>query len=164
MFKKGFQGAVAARNILLPFSDRGILENEIPEVIFTSPEIATIGLSARAAKEKFGEKAIGASVLRLGEVDRAICEGSTKGLVKIVYNKRGKKIIVGATIVAPVAGELISEISVAMKAKIPFDQFAKVIHPYPSYAIALQTMAADVYYEDVKKLRWLYNILKRLKL
>jgi len=59
---------------------------------------------------------------------------------------------------------LISEISVAMKAGMSFPSLAKVIHPYPSYAIALQIMAADIYYEETAKFLWLYNILKKIGL
>jgi len=65
---------------------------------------------------------------------------------------------------APVAGELIGEISVAMKAGMTWPNLAKAVHPYPSYAFALQSMAAEVYYEEVGKYRWVYNILKRLNL
>jgi hypothetical protein len=65
---------------------------------------------------------------------------------------------------APAAGELISEIAVARSAGMTFDALAKVIHPYPSYAMALQLMAADVYYEKTTNLLWLYNFLKRIGL
>jgi pyruvate/2-oxoglutarate dehydrogenase complex dihydrolipoamide dehydrogenase (E3) component len=158
----GFQGAIAARNILLPLTDLGVL-TEIPGTTFTSPEVASVGYSEAQAKEEFGENAVAVSSMRLDEVDRAICDGQTKGILKVVYRKRNGKIL-GATMMAPCGGELISEICVAMKANMPFDQLAKVIHPYPSYAIALQIMAADVYYENTSKLVPLYNILKRLGL
>ena len=102
--------------------------------------------------------------MRMDEVDRAICDGATKGMIKVIYSTKGKKKILGATIMAPVAGELISEISVAMNAGTSFPNLAKAVHPYPSYAFALQSMAAEVYYEDLGKLRWLLNFLKRLGL
>ena len=76
--------------------------------------------------------------------------------------RKGK--ILGATMMCPAGGELISEISVAMKAGMSFEDLAKVIHPYPSYAIALQQMAADVYYAKTKKSVPLYNVLKKLGL
>jgi len=159
----GYQGAVAARNILLPFTDPGTLGNDVPASIFTSPEVAQIGYSEKAAKAHFGENVVGVSKLYLDQVDRAICDGSTKGFIKVIYSKKGRKNILGATIMAPVAGELIAEISVAMKAGMTFPNLAKAIHPYPSYAFALQSMAAEVYYEEIGKYRWVYNILRRLK-
>jgi len=160
----GYQGAVAARNILLPFTDPGTLGNSVPTTTFTSPEVATIGYSEAAAKAEFGENKVSVSTLNMNEVDRAICDDATKGIIKVVYSSKGKKKILGATIMAPVAGELISEISVAMQAGMGWPSLAKAVHPYPSYAFALQSMAAEVYYEDVGKLRWLYNILKKLGL
>jgi pyruvate/2-oxoglutarate dehydrogenase complex dihydrolipoamide dehydrogenase (E3) component len=126
--------------------------------------VATIGYSEASAEAEFGGKAVSVSTLRLDEVDRAVCDDSTKGIIKVVYSSKGKKKILGATIMAPVAGELISEISVAMSAGMGFPSLAKAVHPYPSYAFALQAMAAEVYYEDVGKYRWIYNILKRLGL
>ena len=163
-FCTGYQGAVAARNILLPFTDPGKLGNDVPTTTFTSPEVATIGYSEAAAKAEFGEKAVSVSSLRLDEVDRAVCDNATKGIIKVVYSSKGKKKILGATIMAPVAGELISEISVAMNAGMGFPGLAKAVHPYPSYAFALQAMAAEIYYEDVGKYRLVYNILKKLGL
>ena len=101
--------------------------------------------------------------MRLDEVDRALCEGQRHGILKVLYHLQTGQIL-GATIMAPAAGELISEISVARSAKMPFDAMAKVMHPYPSYAMALQLMAANVYYEKTTRLLWLYNFLKQLGL
>lgn len=158
----GYQGAIAARNILLPLSDPGVL-SEVPTTTFTSPEVASVGYSEAAAKEMFGEGSVLVSKMDLEEVDRAVCEGETKGFLKVIYRKRGGQIL-GATIMAPVAGELISEIVVAMKAGMSFPNMAKAIHPYPSYAIALQIMASKAYYKDVEKYRGVYDFLKWLGL
>jgi pyruvate/2-oxoglutarate dehydrogenase complex dihydrolipoamide dehydrogenase (E3) component len=158
----GYQGAIAARNILLPLSDPGVLQ-DIPATTFTSPEVASVGYSEAAAKKEFGENAVAVSKMDLSEVDRAVCDGETKGFLKVIYKKRGGKIL-GATIMAPVAGELISEIVVAMKAGMSFPDLAKAIHPYPSYAIALQIMASEAYYENVGRYRAIYDFLKKLGL
>lgn len=101
--------------------------------------------------------------MNLDEVDRALCEGQRLGILKVLYHLRTGQIL-GATIMAPAAGELISEISVARSAGMPFDALAKVMHPYPSYAIAIQLMAASVYYEKTTRLLWLYNFLKQIGL
>ena len=63
---------------------------------------------------------------------------------------------------APVAGEVVSELSVAMAAGLPFDKLAVVMHSYPAYSMALQIMAAEVYYAKTKKSQGLYRVLKRL--
>lgn len=122
-----------------------------------------MGYTEAKAIEELGKSKVAISEINLSKVDRAVCDGQTKGFIKVVHHKKNGQIL-GATIMAPSAGELISEISIAMTAKIPFANLAKVIHPYPSYAIAIQIMAAEVYYEKTMKLKWLYDILKQFGL
>lgn len=155
----GFQGAIAARNILLPFTDSGVLQ-EIPAATFTSPEISSVGLSQAGAIKEYGEDKVAVAFKRLEHVDRAICDGEEKGFIKIMYLKKNLR-IVGATVMSPSAGELISEISVAMRAKMPFDQLSYVVHTYPAYSIALQIMAAQINYSKTKKLKPILDFLKR---
>lgn len=120
----GFQGAIAARNILLPLTDPGVLKS-VPATTFTAPEVASIGYSESEAKQEFGENTVVVSKMNLSKVDRAVCTGETKGFIKVIYSKKNGQIL-GATIMAPCAGELISEINVAMQAKLPFPDLAKV--------------------------------------
>ncbi|KAL7539294.1 hypothetical protein ACHAXR_009161, partial [Thalassiosira sp. AJA248-18] len=159
----GYQGAIAARNILLPLKDSGVL-SEVPSTTFTDPEVSSFGLTEEAAVAQYGESAVSTSFRPLTKVDRAICEGKDdNGFIKITYQTRNKQIL-GATIMAPAAGEMISELAVAQGGKLSFDKLATVMHSYPSYSIALQQMAADVYYDKLKKSKWLYDILKKLGL
>ncbi len=79
-------------------------------------------------------------VHQLSEVDRAIAEGDTDGFVKI-HTKKGSDKIVGATIVARHAGDLISEISVAMAGGLGLGGLTSVIHPYPTQADAIRQVA-----------------------
>lgn len=156
----GYQGAIAARNILLPLKDPGVLA-EVPSTTFTDPEVASFGLTERAARERYGEGLVSASFRPLAKIDRAVCEGKNRhGFIKIVYQSKTKQIL-GATIVAPVAGELVSELAVAKDAKLSLDRLSTVMHSYPSYSIALQQMAADVYYDKLKKNKSLYDVLKK---
>ena len=159
----GYQGAIAARNILLPLKDLGVL-SEVPSTTFTDPEIASFGLTEQAANEKYGASAVSVSLWKLGKVDRAVCEGTdTNGFIKVLYQTKTKQIL-GATIMCPSAGEMISELSVAKETKLPFDKLATVMHSYPTYSIALQQMAAQVYYDKLKKSKSLYDVLKRIGL
>jgi hypothetical protein len=64
----------------------------------------------------------------------------------------------------PSAGQMISEISLAMEAGFSFDKLAKVMHVYPSYSIALQQMVAEVYYERTLRLKPVYDSLKSIEL
>ena len=81
--------------------------------------------------------------VEMKDVDRAILDGETEGFVKI-HIKQGSDRIVGATIVAAHAGDLISEISVAMAGGVGLGQLASVIHPYPTQAEAIRK-AGDLY-------------------
>ncbi len=137
----------------------------LPSTTFTSPQVASVGYNEHDAKEKFGINNVGVAMKRLEQVcDRSICDGTELGgMIKVLYHKRTTQIL-GATIVAPVAGEMISELCVAMKAGMKFDQLATVIHPYPSYSIALQIMAAEIYYQKLRPWKPVLDILKRLGL
>jgi pyruvate/2-oxoglutarate dehydrogenase complex dihydrolipoamide dehydrogenase (E3) component len=77
------------------------------------------------------------------DVDRAVADGEEEGFVKI-HVKEGTDKIVGATVVARHAGELINNISLAICSHIGLRRLAKVIYPYPTQAAAIK-MAADSY-------------------
>jgi len=107
----------------------------IPWCTYTDPEIAHVGLYAHEAHAQ--NIPIQTFVQELDGVDRAILDGETNGFVK-VHVKQGTDRIVGATIVAAHAGDLISEISVAMKSGMGLKKLASVIHPYPTQADAIR--------------------------
>ena len=228
----GFQGAIAARNILLPLSDPGVLGGGgVPACVFTEPEIARVGLTeaeARAAAAKPADVAV--AYRRMSKVDRAITMGVGElGFIKIVY-KPADGTILGATcayareeeeatalqrsplrlrlpnaghapcarallsslsaprsdcvspllrppprpplrpppsprrVMGPSAGELIAELSVAMSGKVKLPALASIMHAYPTVSIALQQMAAEVYYDKLEASMPLYNVLSKLGL
>lgn len=106
----------------------------MPWCTYTDPELAHVGLSEAQARERHGS-AIAVYRQDFDEVDRSILEGKTDGFVKVVALK-GK--ILGATIVGVGAGDLISEISVAMAAGAKLGTIAATIHPYPTTAEAIR--------------------------
>jgi pyruvate/2-oxoglutarate dehydrogenase complex dihydrolipoamide dehydrogenase (E3) component len=113
----------------------------IPWCTYTDPEIAHVGMyEADAAKAGVQ---VDTYTIPMSDVDRAIAEGETEGMVR-VHVKKGTDKILGATIVARHAGEMISEISVAMKGKLGLGALSGVIHPYPTQAEAIRK-AADNY-------------------
>ena len=113
----------------------------IPWCTYTDPEVAHVGIN-EAEAEKQGIQ-IETFIKPLSEVDRAIVDGETEGMVKI-HVKRGSDKILGATIVARHAGEMISEITLAMVGKIGLGALAAVIHPYPTQAEAIR-QTGDLY-------------------
>ncbi|MFW5967536.1 MAG: FAD-containing oxidoreductase [Persicimonas sp.] len=106
----------------------------IPWCTYTDPELAHVGLYPRDLEER--EIDYQTYEQPLDDVDRAILEGETDGFVRVHVDGSGT--ILGATIVAPNAGDLISEIAVAMRADMKLDALGDVIHPYPSIAGAIR--------------------------
>jgi pyruvate/2-oxoglutarate dehydrogenase complex dihydrolipoamide dehydrogenase (E3) component len=113
----------------------------MPWCTYTDPEIAHVGLYERDARDRGVE--VDTYVREFKEVDRAVLDGEEDGFVKF-HVRKGRDEILGATIVARHAGEMISEISVAMAARIGLGKLASVIHPYPTQAEALR-QCGDAY-------------------
>jgi pyruvate/2-oxoglutarate dehydrogenase complex dihydrolipoamide dehydrogenase (E3) component len=113
----------------------------VPWCTYTDPELAHTGLGALEAAER--GIAVQEWTRPFGEVDRARAEGVTEGFVRI-RTRAGSDRIVGATIVGPRAGDLISEVSVAMAGGLGLGRLASVIHPYPTRAEAIRQLG-DAY-------------------
>lgn len=113
----------------------------VPWCVYTDPEIAQVGLTESEARSKGVEFETFSS--KLSEVDRAILDDAVDGFVK-VHVKKGSDEILGATIVAKNAGNMISEITLAMIEGIGLGKLADVIRPYPTESEAI-TKAADIY-------------------
>jgi pyruvate/2-oxoglutarate dehydrogenase complex dihydrolipoamide dehydrogenase (E3) component len=113
----------------------------IPWCTYTDPEIAHVGMYERDAKEK--GIAVETFVRPLKDVDRAIADGEEEGFVKI-HVRKGTDKILGATIVARHAGEMISELTLAIVGQVGLKTLSKVIHCYPTQAEAIK-QAADAY-------------------
>jgi pyruvate/2-oxoglutarate dehydrogenase complex dihydrolipoamide dehydrogenase (E3) component len=113
----------------------------IPWCTYTSPELAHVGLTLENA-EKDG---IGADVLTipLDQVDRAVLDGTDEGFLRLVI-KKGTDRVLGATLVADHAGELLGELTLAVKAGIGLNTIAGTIHAYPTQAEVLKK-AADTW-------------------
>lgn len=103
----------------------------MPWCTFTEPEIAHVGLYEADAKAKGLE--VETYTFKLDEVDRAILDGEEEGFARVHIQKGSDKIL-GATIVASHAGDMIGEFSVAMKAGAGAKTIAGTIHPYPTQA------------------------------
>ncbi len=102
---------------------------------YTDPEVAHVGLSADAARQRGIE--LDTFTEPLTSLDRAITDGAIEGFARI-HTRRGSGAIVGATIVSPHAGDLIAEVSVAIAGRLSLGGLAGVIHPYPTYAEAIR--------------------------
>lgn len=136
------QGRTVLASLLLPFKKK-MDRQAMPRSTFTDPEVASFGLLEQKAKEAYGEENIAVYTVPMSENDRAITAGRTEGFVKVVTKKMSSHIL-GATIVGPRAGEMLPELSLAAKEKIPLRKLASLIHPYPTYNLAIRR-AADLW-------------------
>jgi len=156
-----FAARIVIQNALFSFGPLGrrrLSSLTMPWATYTSPEIAHVGLYEKEAKEKGIE--VDTFTLEMSKVDRAILDGETEGFVR-VHVRKGTDEIVGATVVAAHAGDLISELTLAMKAKLGLKTIGATIHPYPTQAEAIRKVG-DLYNRTrltpfVKKLmgKWL---------
>jgi pyruvate/2-oxoglutarate dehydrogenase complex dihydrolipoamide dehydrogenase (E3) component len=101
----------------------------IPWCTYTDPEIAHVGMYEQEARDRGIE--VETITVPLAEVDRAILDGEDEGFLK-VHHRKGR--ILGATLVARHAGEMISEITLAMTAGVGLGTIYSTIHPYPTQA------------------------------
>ena len=113
----------------------------IPWATYTDPEVAHVGLYEKDLVER--NIAFATFTREFADVDRGIVDGETDGFVKI-HVKKGTDQILGATIVGSHAGDMISEITVAMQGGMGLGKLANVIHPYPTAADAIR-QCGDAY-------------------
>jgi len=155
------QARVVVRNILMPFQflRQKMDYSVVPWCTYSDPEVAHVGLGEKGAWQERIDYDL--FVVSLADVDRAVVESEEAGFAKILTAKGSDKIL-GATIVAPHAGDLLHEFVLAMNAKIGLGKIASMIHAYPTFA-ELARKAADKYNKTrltprAKKIfTWLYE-------
>jgi pyruvate/2-oxoglutarate dehydrogenase complex dihydrolipoamide dehydrogenase (E3) component len=155
------QARVVVRNILMPFQflRQKVDYSVVPWCTYTDPEVAHVCLGEKEAQQKNLDYDL--FLVPLEDVDRAVVESEDAGFAKILTAKGSDKIL-GATIVAPHAGDLLHEFVLAMKAKIGLGTIASTIHAYPTFA-ELARKAGDKYNKTrltprAKKIfKWLYD-------
>lgn len=136
----GWQGFIAVRNALLPGSSKGITD-QVPWTTFTDPEVAHVSMTEEQARKKLGDDVL-TNTWPMRRVDRALNEAEDTGFLKLIYRKDRK--LLGVTIVAAEAGEMINEWVVAMKHGFKADELASAIHVYPTYSTASMQASAAV--------------------
>lgn len=103
----------------------------IPRVTFTDPEVASVGLSEKQARDGGIDVVVGAT--DAGESARGYIQDFQDGLVKLVIDRK-RKVLVGATIVSPRAGEMIGELILAVKTRTPISVLKDTVRPFPTFS------------------------------
>jgi pyruvate/2-oxoglutarate dehydrogenase complex dihydrolipoamide dehydrogenase (E3) component len=130
-----WQAFMAVRNAVLPGKSVGHADI-VPWTTFTEPEVAHVGLSEAAAREAYGDK-VEVSLFPMSKVDRAHAENDTSGFLKLVF-QRGLFLpkLLGVTIVAGRAGEMIQEWVMILQSGVSPTKLTRSIHVYPTYTRA----------------------------
>ena len=138
----GYHAGIVIRNMLFRLPAR-IAETLTPRVTYTDPELAHVGLGEDTAAAAWGAANIRTQSVSLAGNDRAVAERRTEGTVKIVTHRNGR--ILGATILAPQAGEMILAWSLAIGTRRKIASMAGVIAPYPTFGDAGKRAAGQFF-------------------
>ncbi|RMG31961.1 MAG: mercury(II) reductase, partial [Bacteroidetes bacterium] len=146
VYTAALEGKVAAENAFGLQSSTDY--TALPWVVFTDPQVAGVGMDeAEAARQGIPHEV---TVLPLSEVPRAIAARDTRGFIKLIRNPETDQLL-GARILAPEGGELVMEVSLAIRYGITTEQLANALHPYLTLAEGIK-LAAITFRKDVKQL------------
>ena len=134
------QARILIANALFPARQK-VSQLVVPHCTYTDPEIAQVGLTLAEADE--ANIAVDSFSVPLEAVDRAVLDGESEGFARVVL-KKGTDRILGATLVGRHAGEMISELTLAMTSNQGLAAIGRTIHPYPTQAEAIRKLA-DAY-------------------
>jgi pyruvate/2-oxoglutarate dehydrogenase complex dihydrolipoamide dehydrogenase (E3) component len=123
-----YHGQVIARRLL--GTDARADHTAVPRVTFTDPEVASVGLSEAAARARGIDVVV--ATADPGETARGAIHDFHHGTLKLVGD-RERGVLIGATLVTPRAGEIVGELVLAIKLRVPLKTLADVIHPFPAF-------------------------------
>ena len=140
-----FEGTLAAEHL----SEHKVEEmkyDNIPGCTYCEPEIASVGMTEKIAKEKGYNVKIGK--FPFSALGKALADGDREGFVKIIYDKKYGELL-GCHIIGKNATNLITEVSVARKLETTYFEILKTIHPHPTLSEAIQEATADALNEAI---------------
>jgi len=147
VYMAAYGARIAAENALNGDSKR-YDASAMPAVVFTDPQVASVGLTAAAAQRQ-GLK-VKTSMIRLDHLPRALAARDTRGLIKLVAEAESGR-LVGAHILAPEGADSIQTAALAIKCGLTVEQLAETIFPYLTTVEGLK-LAAQAFSKDVAKL------------
>lgn len=142
------EGAIAAENAINNTNAK-IDFNSIPSAIFTSPQVASVGLTERQMIEKYGF--CSCKILEMHQVPKALIVNQTKGLIKMIVNPRENNKIVGIHILSEMAADIIHEAVFAIKYNLAVDDIIDTVHVFPTLTESIKLVATS-FKQNVEKL------------
>lgn len=147
VYTAAYEGKIAVENAFTG-SEQKADYSSLPWVVFTDPQVTGVGLDELQASAKNIPNEV--AKIELKDVPRAIAARDTRGFIKLIRNTETDKLI-GARIVAPEGGELIQQLSMAIKYGITVTELAGSLYPYLTLAEGIK-LAAIAFGKDVAKL------------
>jgi mercuric reductase len=141
-------GATAAENALTG-SHKKIDLLSVPSAIFTSPQVASVGMTEEQMMKKYSY--CSCRTLLMKDVPKALTVNDTKGLIKMAVDPKKNNRIVGLHILASMAADMIHEAVVAVKYKLTVDDIIDTVHVFPTMSEAIKLVATS-FKQDVSKL------------
>jgi dihydrolipoamide dehydrogenase len=137
------EGSIVGHNIVQGSARtmRRRSERVVPRATFVSPEVASVGVTPAQAKDS--KALVFIAKFSIGALGRAVTDGKRVGLLKIVIDKKSRRIL-GGHMIGERSGEVIHEIALAMHANLKIDDVAKMIHAFPTYSEAVAAAASQV--------------------
>lgn len=137
------EGYIAGTNVMQKTVRTMLKRDErvVPRVTFVEPEVASVGMTEKEAKD--GGKTVLIGRFPVGALGRAVTDGKRQGIVKLVVDGKTRKIL-GGHIVAERAGEMIHEVALAMEKRLKVDDIAQMMHAFPTYSEAVVAAASTV--------------------
>ncbi len=139
-----YDGVLAAENCLGAGRERDL--RLVPRCVYSTPELAAIGLSEDQAREEGFEPVTG--TFRLAALGKALALGESQGFVQLVVDRPTDKIL-GANLMGAHMTDVVHELAVAMRAEVKCRELAHIIHAHPTIAEAVMEAAADAHGESV---------------
>ncbi len=135
-----YEGRVVANNLLHPKQRLTPDYSAVPHVTFVSPEVASTGMSEADCLKR--DLPIKTAVAPLNIIARATIDNVSQGFVKVITDKKG--VIIGGSVVAPHAGEMIQELTLAVQYEMTAAEVARTLHAFPSWSEAVRVACAKI--------------------
>lgn len=134
-----YQSRIAAHNM---YNKKKALANyhAVPRCIFVDPEVATVGLSEKELRDRKIKLQIGTAEISI--IGRANTSNQTTGFVKVITSHTG--VILGASIIAPRAGEMIHELALAIHKGLKARDIVETIHAFPTWSEAIRVACSRI--------------------
>ena len=146
----------AVRDMFFP--GRGTVSDLVPWCTFTDPELAHAGLTEAEARKAHGDE-VEVHRIDLSHSDRARAEGDAEGRIVAVCGPKGR--LVGASILAASAGEMIHEMALLIRHGRRLTDLSSLIHVYPTLSTSIGQVAAEATFASAMRYRWVTRLTRR---